>query len=466
MKISLQLFFLIVFQLVFSILLIESTDVNLNIFYIFSQGVVLVYVISNIFLPRKISNDILNPINILFVLFILHFIGVSYYNSIVGFIPTDMEHYIDAHISLFIFFTIFVFSFNIFLRLNKKETHGRDLVFAVSDGMYYLFIVTLTVISLSSIAYFIWSAGGIQNHFNSLSLRYGYFLGRGVQLSLVHLMTSAAILMYILMLKQNLKKNKILNRTRIIFLLLIVLGVFSALFTGSRGSLIFMILILLFIKHYCIKPFKVQQLSVIASAILMFLFLFIAFIRQPSLGEEIIATSSFSNVPQQILKNLYGKGTFKELNSVARVHERIEDKGLILGESIISIVTFPIPRSWFAEKPESASNIFTKTMRPDIWESGRGDRVTFAGELLMNFGQIGVVFGSIFIAYLLSKSYLKRVVHSEKIYDKIVYSFVFSWFFILIRSDISISTTQFLRVLIPTIFVFVLVRIMINLKKN
>jgi oligosaccharide repeat unit polymerase len=76
------------------------------------------------------------------------------------------------------------------------------------------------------------------------------------------------------------------------------------------------------------------------------------------------------------------------------------------GSTYLALVTLPIPRQWWPEKPGLADYLFeiSKPWRP---MAEMGMIVTFLGESYINFGYVGVVIIPMLLAYILGRVYFR-----------------------------------------------------------
>jgi hypothetical protein len=65
------------------------------------------------------------------------------------------------------------------------------------------------------------------------------------------------------------------------------------------------------------------------------------------------------------------------------------DLQLANGSTLLSVLTNPIPRNWWPEKPDTGGVFFTKKYTDDAWDGASNLTPTFLGEGVINFGWLG-----------------------------------------------------------------------------
>ncbi len=388
---------------------------------------------------REDELDVLSPMMVVLLASLIHFVGPAAYNLIDLTLPTAVFAYLQAHISVGGFVVAFMLGF---LAMAKRRLDSASAI-PFNGRIVFLMSVAYVGVSLLATAYFIVRAGGIFNHLASLGLRMGVFEGKGVLLSFMTLSAPALILSYLLFVK----KRGLLTLGWFAFVF--AMAVFTGVMTGSRGGLAAVFLCLLIIRHYVVKPLTIVQSFLVVGVLAVFLVAFIALVRQPSLGEDLSRLSA-TELTTETLTILYGKGTFKEFNSIARVHEKFPVEHTYLnGTSLLAALTFPIPRAIMPDKLPGGSELFTRLVRPEIWSQGRGDRVTFIGELFMNFGWLGVFLGGLVLGVLVSGLYNAMLSYQGAVFYVALYAIGLVSFVSLIRGDFAIASFQFLRMAAP-----------------
>jgi hypothetical protein len=87
------------------------------------------------------------------------------------------------------------------------------------------------------------------------------------------------------------------------------------------------------------------------------------------------------------------------------------DLQLAHGSTLISVLTNPIPRNFWPEKPDTGGVFFTKVYTGDAWDGASNLTPTFLGEGVINFGWLGGLLFFVVASLLLMwcvVSYYKR----------------------------------------------------------
>lgn len=71
------------------------------------------------------------------------------------------------------------------------------------------------------------------------------------------------------------------------------------------------------------------------------------------------------------------------------IHGMVPDRGYLYGQSLVRWLTFPIPRSWWLEKPRSITSMIGGYAMPSSDEFSAG--ASLIGEMYLNFGMFGGV---------------------------------------------------------------------------
>ena len=398
------------------------------------------------------SDDILAPLFVVVLAFVIHFVGPAFYNLLVARIPTEINAYLLAHLSIGAFLVCFSLGYFLWGRAQVKAERPTSRVFY--DGrVVFAFSVVFALTSLAAAGYFIRLSGGLLNHLAGLGLRLGLFQGQGVMLSLMTLSVPSTLLAYVVFAR---------SRSLVAlawFLMAAGIALFTGVMSGSRGVLVALFLAIVVSRHYLVRRISVGGATVLLVVVATFLVAFIALVRQPSLGEDFAKLDGVAEVGEKLMVTLYGKGTFKELNSVARVHESVpSDVTFMNGKTFLAAATFPIPRSILPGKLPGGSEVFTREIRPEIWAAGRGDRVTIIGELYMNFGWFGIVVGSFLIGALTRTMFAWRMRNENQPLLILVYAVGLVSLVALIRGDFAIASFQFIRFFLPLYLVYLICR--------
>lgn len=97
-----------------------------------------------------------------------------------------------------------------------------------------------------------------------------------------------------------------------------------------------------------------------------------------------------------------------------------EKEMLLLGSSYLAVVTLPIPRSWWPNKPGLGDHVIALAT-PDRPYDVEGRIITYIGEAYLNFGTVGVVLVPLLLGVGLTAWYVKANCGSPKQLARYVY---------------------------------------------
>lgn len=408
---------------------------------------------------KKNREDLFHPCYIILGASFFHFVGPAIYNYRQDFCPTDnFQTYLFAHYVVMI--GLFCILFGFFLTpipkkgsVIPKERFNTDMAKIITITS----IIAFLVLSLASSFYLVKQAGGLGSYMNRLGLRMELFEGQGFLLSLTLISISAAVLSYVqLCIAPS-------PFVRILFVVSLAASFATTILSGSRANLVVLILIILIIRHRIVKPIRLVTGSIVGALLITVVFGYIALVRQKTVQSDLEDSDGARGKLSFVYNTLFGKGTFIELNSVARTLEGVpRDLPYQLGATYLSVATFPIPRTFLPNKLAGTSELYTRVLRPEIWAAGRGDRVTFFGETIINFGLPGLVVGSIFLGIFARQVYVRCNRHLANPFAAAFYAYFILWTMIIIRGDTAIATWSVMRICLPVVVSYFLIRMFIN----
>ena len=163
---------------------------------------------------------------------------------------------------------------------------------------------------------------------------------------------------------------------------LIVVLVMGAL-SGSRGSILTVFPLQLFLYHYLRRPVKIVYalpvgLVLVGAAIL------IGFVRQGLQVDEGEVSTGLETQDQELSLSIFNYGVLP-----LKILLHAADLQLANGSTLISVLTNPIPRDLWPDKPDTGGVFFTKVYTGNAWEGASNLTPTFLGEGVINFGWLG-----------------------------------------------------------------------------
>ena len=237
-----------------------------------------------------------------------------------------------------------------------------------------LFIWLITLPAMLAQAYLVLNFGGLEGYINIVGHRVQEFRGYGpiTTIASTYLIVNLLYFGYLLRCSAGLIHwfGFVLH-----FSFLIGIGVL----TSSRGGMLNAIVLLLIIFHYQKRPVSLPAAGTVA-IILILLAGVIGTIRENvKIDEGQLQTGlDFSDT-------LFKEGTLSagmiSLDILANT-----DRALRYGSTFLSVLTNPIPREWWPEKPDTGGVVFTYDYALDEWRGLSNLTPTIIGEFIINFG--------------------------------------------------------------------------------
>jgi oligosaccharide repeat unit polymerase len=163
-------------------------------------------------------------------------------------------------------------------------------------------------------------------------------------------------------------------------LVVLVMGALS----GSRGSILTVFPLQLFLYHYLRRPVKIVY-ALPAGLVLVAAAIVIGFVRQGlQLDEGGEVSTGLDTQDKELSLSIFNYGVLP-----LRILLHAADLQLANGSTLISVLTNPIPRDLWPEKPDTGGVFFTKVYTGDAWEGASNLTPTFLGEGVINFGWLG-----------------------------------------------------------------------------
>ncbi len=185
-------------------------------------------------------------------------------------------------------------------------------------------------------------------------------------------------------------RNKKVDKTFVIFF---ALNSFLMVMNDSRGALMGYILSIAIIYYFLIKPFTIKQY---VAGLIMLILIAGAFgaHRGGSLGDGAGLAS--------IGVELQG-GTAVEFDNYVETFEMFEHQDYLHGSTLVPVFTLLIPRFINPDKNKflTAGEYFKHYHNHDYISVG--ERLTYIGELYMNWGYMGIVLGMLLLGFLMAK---------------------------------------------------------------
>ena len=330
---------------------------------------------------------------------------------------------------------------------NRKPSQGLKVNHNIMDGRLWNWEKSIIVLVISLlgayavIAYSIIGSGNLVTFLREgLASRHSYFYGRYFLFLIIRIFP----LFSVVFIGYALEHIKQYPRSVKFFSFLCIVIVFLAglvcVLSGNRAFIIFDLLLpVLIIWHYRIKRINIIQAILLGLLITFSSLVYIGFLRGSNIFKG-YDSKRFVETAQNTISNfshqLFAGTDLIQFDVLITVVDAFpQDEEYLYGQSFLSIISAPIPRAIYPEKPERGNWIFTKKVFPEWHNRKSGITVTYIGDFYMNFGPLGVIIGMMLLGWIVRMSY-NRLTINRSLIDTIVYAVCFSQIINLLHSDI------------------------------
>ena len=407
-----------------------------------------------VFIDRIIlrqSIDLFGPVYISALTYFIHFVG-----PLAGSIFLGIEHplFPEPNMKLgMIYITIGLLSFYIgyyIIRprairarthtdIRKKKRWFRRAIFPVV-GIYCGITIACYLV------FWLPRYGGLEGYialFSGVGATNYALQGLGYARALIFLAVSAFHLSFLNILVLAKQRLRTMDWLLIVFAGLVSTA--SMLLTGNRVFILWNFGLPIVIMHY----YK-RRLSFSLTLVGLVLAFVIVVVYTSSFRSPGSLKLDSSNIVSE-MTSFYVTQTAEALVVSDLVDRQAQILGFQYGRTLLAALANPIPRAIFPGKPATAGELYTRYFHPDIWRSG----VTYVGmpwlgELYLNGGALGVVFGMVVTGMLWRMIYVHFISKRSLIayYEYAVSAFCL--YFLIVRGTLQATAFPLLW-LIPTI---------------
>ncbi len=361
-----------------------------------------------IFHKRKTGNlGLFEPLTLVFIgiliYFILPAIDLTFLGKLIN--PSiKLSHYkaLTAEDDRFLATIIFLctlgvisFYFGYASALGKKlgcalPVPGRDY----SKNLLLKTGIVYALLGIIAFGYAMWKVGGTAKWFTTPKGANIFLVAKCVYGTfLLKVLIPAIIILFVYAL---------LRGSKIIFVLwtsaFMTVVIFFTIFSqGSRRITLFLVLSLIIYYRYAVSPLRFKQIALMI-AVLFFYNFNVGLIRKTIPQYNLQSTKNhFSKII-----NSY-EGRWHNLvintmdfpycyNSLMQIVDYVPEKvDYLWGSTYAKFFLWPIPRSWWPEKPEGISRVVVRHFYPQMYERGISMSPTIVSEVYFNFGISGII---------------------------------------------------------------------------
>ncbi|AUO22174.1 oligosaccharide repeat unit polymerase [Pseudomonas sp. P7758] len=283
----------------------------------------------------------------------------------------------------------------------------------VSSRIFFQRAVIFTLVALLGFLTILFILGGISGLLQGASDRIRAFAGLNGLFLLENLMLSVSLAWFIRLTRSG-KKSR---AERFCFWLYFLGGLFICALQGQKSTIFIIILSLIIVRHYRVKRVNLVKGAVLGAV------MFVSLMAYHLFKQEYLATGKFYFVDEnqgvflsfvhflaiQFTGNLMQLQTMTVL--IDAMPQKLEWQN---GSMLLMVVLILLPSGLFPDKPLTTAGVFTSAFWPDKWlTEGTTLPPGIFGEIYMNFGTLGVLFGGFFIGLIGGRLY-GAVVYNPK----------------------------------------------------
>lgn len=261
-------------------------------------------------------------------------------------------------------------------------------------------ISILFFLGLCFFVLFVISTGGIPNSLSAISAKRrppSEYLRWGTELIYI-----AAILSVIdhLYAEDSLVSTRGI-RTATISLFAVLLPIYSS----QRGTLFSLAILAIVIYHYSVRKLRISRVLLFIPIFVFFSNIMLAFRRASWQGGQVLAQLAPMSVDS--VTSFFGADT-TGITIFAHLFHKVPDEiSFQFGRTMIKWIVFPIPRSYWSEKPRNLGQVLGEQIyQQGIGVVGAGTPPSVMGELYLNFSLPGMIVGMFLCGVILRSGFL------------------------------------------------------------
>lgn len=285
----------------------------------------------------------------------------------------------------------------------------------------YLIIVLLAVEYLF-FELLMLSQGGFSAFIANLAIwRNTGLIGNGIYIFFISVAGQIVPLLFLVINKDKIIKD---NKTKLEFILLLMLITIPIGILGFSGSVAYVILEVIVIYYFYCEKFSLRKLTILTSILLLFLIMY-GIVRANNMS--IVGLELTIEREPELLMRPFLRTRGSEI--MARIIDNTNEFRLGY-ETLFQSLTIFVPHAIWAEKPEPISVVFSEEM----YGLNGGISPTILGDLYWNFGYFGITLGMLIIGATVQIIYNSLKKYLDRPSVIFVYAHMFLFFTVLVSA--------------------------------
>lgn len=247
----------------------------------------------------------------------------------------------------------------------------------------------------------------------------------------------------------------LVKKLKPIYMLLINIPLLWIIFTGGSRIPIIMYFLAVLVLWIVIRKGENRSIPFfrifVGGSLLVIIMNWIGRIRSSLTSAGVVGDIEYT-ISESINMMFSSKGDFNIFDTWSKVYGDRDALPLNYGSAFVQLLTHPIPRSLWENKPSVTSEIYMERLMPQYFYKGIGFSASILGDYLMMFGTAGVLILMFISGFVCKKIYL-RTVTSSKLSSWIMYAPFYGWIPLIIRGEIVTTTVLLLAYIIPIIVI-------------
>jgi len=329
----------------------------------------------------------------------------------------------------------FIVVFSLGRRLAKYHNPGKrslasDKVVVIVKKLGRLRIIVWTLLIIGAISWFFYfqHMGGIVYFLKNLQNKTQLQSGLGYLLLLSSSLQIGALIAV------TCDANNVPVMKRSLLWVTVSVALILIMSLGGRSRVLMFLVVILFIFKLTGRHISAIKWGVILVVGVVFLFLAGRIRTLGYGGDEIFdyeAITEVVNVETEMSQYqiITDYGHFER---IGLIYEYVPSKlPFQYGATIVSVALFPLPRSFFPDKPIGSGPLLANAFNPGSWDLERGwvsgVTPTIIGELYLNFWWPGVIIGGLILGWIASKAF-SAIKRNRTIWAQMIYSLYLVYF--------------------------------------